>query len=75
MRRGACLEALTAGLEQLIVVSPLLLFGLAVFSVLGMEHRVVARDSMAQSVDVGFANDSAKTVPLFQLLGRLRTIP
>ena len=56
-------------------MSPLLLFGLAVFSVLGMEHRVVARDSMAQSVDADFANDSAKTVPLFQLLGRLRTIP
>ena len=56
-------------------MSPLLLFGLAVLSVLGVEHRVVARDSMAQSVDADLANDPPKTVPLFQLLGRLWTIP
>ena len=72
---GASREALTAGLEKLIVVSPLLLFGLAVFSVLEVEHRVVARDSMDQSVDADLANDPPKTVPLFQLLGRLWTIP
>ena len=47
---GASREALNAELEQLIVVSPLLLFGLAVFSVLGIEHGVVDRYSMAQSV-------------------------
>ena len=72
---GASREALTAGLEQLIVVSPLLLFGLAVFSVLGVEHRVISRDAITQSVNADVANDPPKTVPLFRLLGRLRTIP
>ena len=72
---GASGDALKTGLEKLILVGPLLLFGLAVFSVLGVEHRVVARDSMAQSVAADLANDPPKTVPLFQLLSRLRTIP
>jgi BCD family chlorophyll transporter-like MFS transporter len=72
---GASGDALKSGLEQLIVVSPLLLFGLAVFSVLGVEHRVVSRDSVAQSAMPDVANDPPKTVQLLQLIGRLRTIP
>ena len=72
---GASGDALKSGLEQLIVVSPLLLFGLAVFSVLGVEHRVVSRDSIAQSAMPDVANDPPKTVQLLQLIGRLRTIP
>lgn len=72
---GAGPEALNAGLEQLIVVGPWLLFGLALCSVLGMEHRVNERDAIAQSVSADLANDPPKNVPLLQLLGRLRTIP
>ena len=72
---GASGDALKSGLEQLIVVSPLLLFGLALFSVLGVEHRVVSRDSIAQSAMPDVANDPPKTVQLLQLIGRLRTIP
>ncbi|MFL2488723.1 MAG: BCD family MFS transporter [Parasynechococcus sp.] len=72
---GASADALKTGLEQLILVGPLLLFGLVVFSVLGLEHRLVERDSMAQSVNADVANNPQKNVPLLQLLGRLRTIP
>lgn len=72
---GAGPEALNAGLEQLIVVGPWLLFGLALCSVLGMEHRVNERDAIAQSVNADLANDPPKNVTLLQLLGRLRTIP
>ncbi|EAU70191.1 light-harvesting 1 (B870) complex assembly protein PucC-like [Synechococcus sp. BL107] len=72
---GASADALKTGLEQLILVGPLLLFGLVVFSVLGLEHRLVERDSMAQSLNADVANNPQKNVPLLQLLGRLRTIP
>ena len=72
---GASADALKTGLEQLILVGPLLLFGLVIFSVLGLEHRLVDRDSMAQSVNADVANNPQKNVPLLQLLGRLRTIP
>ena len=72
---GASADALKTGLEQLILVGPLLLFGLVVFSVLGLEHRLVERDSMAQSVNADVANNPQKNEPLLQLLGRLRTIP
>ena len=72
---GASADALKTGLEQLILVGPLLLFGLVVFSVLGLEHRLVERDSMAQSVNADVVNNPQKNVPLLQLLGRLRTIP
>ena len=72
---GASADAFKTGLEQLILVGPLLLFGLVVVSILGLEHRVVERDSMAQSVNADVANNPQKNVPLLQLLGRLRTIP
>jgi BCD family chlorophyll transporter-like MFS transporter len=72
---GASADALKTGLEQLILVGPLLLFGLVVFSVLGLEHRLVERDSMAQSVNADVVNNPQKNGPLLQLLGRLRTIP
>ena len=72
---GASADALKTGLEQLILAGPLLLFGLVVFSVLGLEHRLVERDSMAQSVNADVVNNPQKNVPLLQLLGRLRTIP
>jgi BCD family chlorophyll transporter-like MFS transporter len=72
---GASGDALKSGLEQLIVVGPLLLFGLAVFSVLGVEHRVISHDAITQSVNADVANNPPKTVPLLQLIRRLRTIP
>jgi BCD family chlorophyll transporter-like MFS transporter len=72
---GASGDAVIAGLEQLIVVSPLLLFGLVVFSVVGLEHRLVERDSITQSGMADVANDPQKNVPLLQVLGRLRAIP
>ena len=72
---GASADALKTGLEQLILVGPFVLFGLVVFSVLGLEHRLVERDSMAQSVNADVANNPQKNEPLLQLLGRLRTIP
>ena len=72
---GASGDALKTGLEQLIVVSPLLLFGLVVFSVVGLEHRVIERVSGTQSGMADVANDPQKNVPLLQLLGRLRAIP
>jgi BCD family chlorophyll transporter-like MFS transporter len=49
--------------------------GLLISSVLGLEHRLVERDSMAQSMNADVANNPQKNVPLLQLLGRLRTIP
>ena len=72
---GASGDALRTGLEQLIVVSPLLLFGLVVFSVVGLEHRVIERVSGTQYGMADVANDPQKNVPLLQLLGRLRAIP
>lgn len=72
---GARGEALNAGLEQLIVVGPLLLFGFVVFSILGLEHRVVEHDSITQSGIADVANNPPKNVPLLQLLGRLGAIP
>ncbi len=72
---GASGDALKTGLEQLIVVGPLLLFGLVVFSILGLEDRVVERDSIAQSVNADVANHLPKNGPLLQFLGHLLTIP
>ena len=72
---GASGDAVIAGLEQLIVVSPFLLFGLVVFSVVGLEHRVIERVSGTQSGMADVANNPPKNVPLLQLLGRLRAIP
>ena len=72
---GASGDALKTGLEQLIVVGPLLLFGLVVFSIHGLEDRVVQRDSIAQSVNADVANHLPKNGPLLQFLGHLLTIP
>lgn len=62
--------AVVAGLERLIVVTPLLLFGLGVSSVFGMERRDVQ-----DQVGADICGDVRESLTLLQLLGRLRSIP
>lgn len=79
-----CLEAgqsaVIAGLERLIVVTPLLLFGLGVLSVFGLERRDLPNQE-TESLDVGDqdvadnSRDGCESLTLLQLLGRLRSIP
>ena len=62
--------AVVAGLERLIVVTPLLLFGLGVSSVFGLERRDVQ-----DQVGADNCGDVRESLTLLQLLGRLRSIP
>ena len=63
-------DAVIAGLERLIVVTPLLLFGLGVSSVFGLERRDVQ-----DQVGADNCGDVRESLTLLQLLGRLRSIP
>ena len=68
---GASTLALLAGLERLTVVTPPLLLGLGVVSVLGVEHPNTAQiDNLADE-----ATPRSQRVALPQLLTRLRSIP
>ena len=68
---GASTLALLAGLERLTVVTPPLLLGLGVVSVLGVEHPNTAQiDNLADE-----ATPKSQRVALPQLLTRLRSIP
>ena len=74
-RTEASGDAVVEGLERLIVVTPLLLFGLGVSSVFGLERP----DQQDQAVeDQGGANNSMdvpESLTLLQSFGRLRSIP
>ena len=72
--------AVIAGLERLIVVTPLLLFGLGVLSIFGLERRDLPNQE-TESLDVDDqdvadnSRDGRESLTLLQLLGRLRSIP
>ena len=68
---GASTLALLAGLERLAVVTPPLLLGLGVVSVLGVEHHNTAQ--IENPADE--ATPRSQSVALPQLLTRLRSIP
>ena len=68
---GASKLALLAGLERLAVVTPPLLLGLGVVSVLGVERRSTA----LKGNFAGEATPKSRGVALPQLLTRLRSIP
>ena len=67
---GASRDAVMAGLQRLIVVTPPILFALGLASVLGLEHPVQADDRGRQP-----PLDQPRRLALAQLLGRLRTVP
>lgn len=69
-----------AGLERLIVVTPLLFFGLGVSSVFGLEHRnldnhSVNRKAVEHQEPANIAQVVPKQLAFFELLDRLRVIP
>lgn len=72
---GGSRDAVITGLERLMVVTPWLLFGLAVCAVIGVERRGIAHARGTQSVLADVATDAPQPLPLLQLLRRLRTIP
>ena len=67
---GASRDAVMAGLQRLILVTPPILFALGLASVLGLEHPVQADDRGRQP-----PLDQPTRLALLQLLGRLRTVP
>ena len=73
-------DAVITGLKHLIVVTPLLLFGLGVLSVFGLErrtlkHEVVQREAIDHQNRTDIAGAVPKRLTFFELLGRLRSIP
>ena len=68
-------DAVVAGLERLIVVTPLLLFGLGVSSVFGLERRDVQDQAVEDQGGTDNSRDVPESLTLLQLLGRLRSIP
>ena len=73
---GAGSAAVLAGLERLTVIAPLLLFGLGVLAVLGVEHRTPELTSIAlTSIGAVAPSPVPQRLALPQLLARLRAIP
>ena len=68
-------DAVIAGLERLIVVTPLLLFGLGVSSVFGLERRDVQDQAVEDQGGTDNSRDVPESLTLLQSLGRLRSIP
>jgi len=78
---GAGSAAVLAGLERLTVIAPLLLFGLGVLAVLGVEHRTPELTSIPltstplTSIGAVAPSPVPQRLALPQLLARLRAIP
>ena len=73
---GAGSAAVLAGLERLTVIAPLLLFGLGVLAVLGVEHRTPALTSIPLTSTAAVEPSPVpQRLALPQLLARLRAIP
>ena len=74
-------DGVVAGLERLIIVTPLLLFGLGVSSVFGLERRNVADQYSDYQAVEGHRDgpdnfrDVRESLTVIQLLDRLRSIP
>ena len=73
-------DAVVVGLERLIVVTPLFLFGLGVSSVFGMERRdvqdqVVDYQAVEGQGEANNSGDVRESLTLLQSLDRLRSIP